>query len=109
MADEPKNEEEKEERKVAAALQYDADSDDAPRLVAKGFGLIAQRIVELAKKHNIPIRVDPDLTSVLARLKLNSEIPPELFKAVAEILALIYKANRKAADPNAALKGGEHA
>jgi len=104
MADDPKNEEEKEERKVAAALKYDGDRDDAPRLVAKGFGLVAQRIIELAEKHNIPIRVDPDLTSVLARLKLNSEIPPELFKAVAEILALIYKANREAADPNAVLK-----
>lgn len=88
---------ERAERLHAAALKYEPGKDSAPRLVAKGFGKVAERILELAREHGIPIHVDRDLTGFLAKLKLNAPIPQELYRAVAEVLAIIYRANREAA------------
>ena len=83
-------------RRIAAALGYDADNPEAaPKLVAKGKGELADRIIELAKQHNIPIREDRDLVEVLAKLDLEQEIPPELYRTIAELLAFIYKANTR--------------
>ena len=87
---------EKPERKTAVALRYKAPEDNAPRVTAKGHGAIAQKIIETAQKHNIPIRSDKDIVTVLAALELNEEIPPELYRAVAEILAFVYRLNRQA-------------
>jgi flagellar biosynthesis protein len=75
----------------AAALQYDRDKDRAPRLVAKGQGHIAERILEIAEEHRIPVQQDPVLLEVLSRLDIHEEIPPECYRVVAEILAFIYK------------------
>ncbi|MCZ7587078.1 MAG: EscU/YscU/HrcU family type III secretion system export apparatus switch protein [Deltaproteobacteria bacterium] len=86
-----------DERQAAAAIEYDAERDKAPRVTARGFGFLAERIIEAAKRHGVPVRVDKDLARVLAKLDLGSEIPPELFRAVAEILAVLYRANREAA------------
>ena len=83
----------KEGRRTAAAIGYDVASDSAPRLLAKGQGDIAERIIALAKVHNIPIREDRDLVALLSQLNLNQEIPAELYRTVAEILTFIYKAN----------------
>ena len=80
-------------RRSAAALGYDPDRDDAPRLLAKGQGEIADRIIALAREHGIPIREDRDLVAVLAKLDLSQEIPPELYRAVAELLAFVYRVN----------------
>jgi len=80
----------------AAAIRYEQGVDSAPRLVAKGKGAVADRILEIARRHGIPIRQDRDLVQVLASLDLYQEIPPELYKAVAEILAFIYSLNRGA-------------
>ncbi|MCL4235192.1 MAG: EscU/YscU/HrcU family type III secretion system export apparatus switch protein [Deltaproteobacteria bacterium] len=85
------------ERLHAAALKYEPGKDSAPKIVAKGFGKVAERILELAREHGIPIHVDRDLTGFLAKLKLDAPIPPELYRAVAEVLAIIYRANREAA------------
>jgi flagellar biosynthesis protein len=85
----------KEKRKKAAALQYEKETDAAPRVVAKGSGIIADRILQLAKEHNIPVKEDPQLVEVLAQLDLNQEIPPELYRAVAEILAFIYRTTKQ--------------
>lgn len=79
--------------KKAVALQYDRATDSAPKVTAKGSGKIADKIVELAKAHNIPIQDDPDLIEVLSSLEINEEIPPEIYVAVAELLAFIYSAN----------------
>jgi flagellar biosynthesis protein len=79
----------------AAALGYDSETDEAPRLLAKGAGELADRIIELAKEHGIPIREDRDLVAVLARLDLDQEIPAELYKAVAELLAFVYRVNSR--------------
>jgi flagellar biosynthesis protein len=80
----------------AAALRYAQGKDAAPRLVAKGRGVVAERILEIARLHGVPIREDRELIQVLASLDLYQEIPPELYKAVAEILAFLYMLNRGA-------------
>jgi flagellar biosynthesis protein len=81
-------------QKKAVALKYDKTTDDAPRLVGKGLGLVADAIIALAKEHGIPIQEDSDLVEVLSRLNLNQTIPPETYVLVAEILAFIYRANQ---------------
>lgn len=81
--------------KKAAALKYRKQEDHAPRVVAKGKGLIAERIVEIARQHNIPLKRDPALMEVLSKLDLDREIPVELYKAVAEILAFVYRMTQK--------------
>ncbi|HET97864.1 MAG TPA: FhlB domain-containing protein, partial [Desulfurivibrio alkaliphilus] len=67
----------------------------APRMVAKGSGLLAERLIELAREYQIPIHQDADLTEILSRLDLNQEIPPETYLLVAEILAFIYRTNQE--------------
>ncbi len=79
----------------AAALKYRKGVDSAPKIVAKGQGLVAERIIALAREHGIPIREDRDMVEMLSTLDLYEEIPPELYKAVAEILAFIYKMSQK--------------
>ncbi|KXK33990.1 EscU/YscU/HrcU family type III secretion system export apparatus switch protein [bacterium] len=83
-------------RKRAVALRYDPVEDPAPRLVAKGQGHVAERILEIAREHGIHIHEDPDLVEVLAALDLGQLIPEELYEALAEILAFIYRLNRLA-------------
>jgi flagellar biosynthesis protein len=80
-------------RQKAAALKYDDVKDAAPKVIAKGSGAIAEKIIELAHKNNIPIKNDPGLVEILSKLDINEEIPVELYKAVAEILAFIYSTN----------------
>ena len=78
-------------QKKAAALQYRKGVDNAPTLVAKGNGVVAEKILLLAREHGIQIREDRDMLEILSTLDLYEEIPPELYKAVAEVLAFIYK------------------
>ena len=82
-------------RQVAIALGYKPDVQNAPKLIAKGQGLIADKIIELAKSKGIPIKKDDDLIKVLSKLEIEEEIPPELYEAVAELLAFIYKLNQQ--------------
>ncbi len=70
-------------------MGYDPDRDDAPRLLAKGQGEFADRIIALAREYGIPIRENSDLVAILAKLNLSQEIPPELYRAVAELLAFV--------------------
>jgi flagellar biosynthesis protein len=86
--------------RVAVALDYDAGKDNAPRVVAKGKGEIAQRIVDLARQNGIAVRQDADLAELLAVLELDQEIPVEAFTAVAEILSYIYRANGRLGELN---------
>jgi flagellar biosynthesis protein len=85
--------------KKAVALKYDKLKDDAPRIAAKGQGLVAEKIIELAKEHGIPIKDDPDLIEVLSSLEISEEIPSEIYVAVAELLAFVYSANSGNASP----------
>jgi flagellar biosynthesis protein len=82
-------------RKSAAALRYKMGEDPAPRLVAKGMGKIAERIIEAAQKAGVPIHEDPDLLALLMTLNIDEMIPPEMYIAVAEVLAFIYRINKK--------------
>jgi len=86
---------EKDKDLKAAALRYEMKKDRAPRVVARGKGEIAQKIIEVAKEHNIPLYEDKELLQVLEALDLDTEIPTELFRAVAEVLAFIYRMNKK--------------
>ncbi len=83
------------DRQLAVALGYDVDKDAVPRVVAKGAGKTAAKIIELAQENNIPVRKDEDLVLVLSQLDLGEVIPSELYPAVAEILAYVYKMNGK--------------
>lgn len=81
--------------KKAVALQYDKAKHDAPTVTAKGQGLVAEKIIELAHKYDIPIKDDPDLIEVLSSLEINEEIPPDIYAVVAELLAFVYSINSK--------------
>lgn len=72
----------------AVALFYDGKT--APKLTAKGTNEVAEEIIALAKEYDIPIREEPELVNLLARLKLGEEIPRELYIAVAEVIAFAY-------------------
>jgi flagellar biosynthetic protein FlhB len=75
----------------AAALQY-RDGMRAPRLVAKGTGLVAQRIREIAAEHDVPVIEAPPLARAICRyVELEDEIPPGLYPPVAEVLAYVYR------------------
>ena len=77
----------------AVALRYDKDKDAAPRVIAKGRGDIAKKIIEIADANNLPLYDDKNLIQILEALELETEIPPELYRAVAEVLAFVYRLN----------------
>lgn len=89
MADKPN-------QKRAVALRYDPTRDAAPKVVAKGKGRTAEQILALAQKSAVPVRQDTNLVNVLSRLKLDQEVPPEVYRAVAAILAFLHRVNRPA-------------
>jgi len=84
-----------EESPKAVALKYDQKKDRAPRVIAKGRGEIAKKIIEVARAHQVPLYEDKNLIQILEALDLETEIPSELYRAVAEVLAFIYKLNGK--------------
>ncbi len=76
----------------AVALKYDkVKKEGAPVVVAKGAGEVANNIIKLAKEHDIFIKKDADLVELLSKIEINKEIPPMLYKAVAEVFSFIYK------------------
>lgn len=77
----------------AIALSYEPEKADAPKVVAKGQGALAERILEIAFAAGVKVREDADLVEILQAVDLDSEIPVEAFRAVAEILAYVYQAN----------------
>lgn len=78
----------KQKLPVAIALEY--DEENAPVVNAKGTGELAERIIEIAKENNIYLQEDKELIQILAELDLGDEIPEQLYKAVAEIIAFAY-------------------
>ena len=81
-------------RQQAIALRY-AEGDRAPKIVATGAGEIARRILQLAEEHGIPVKRDDGLVEILAKLDLGYEIPAETYRAVAEILAFLYRTDEQ--------------
>ncbi|MCX7828475.1 MAG: EscU/YscU/HrcU family type III secretion system export apparatus switch protein [Thermanaerothrix sp.] len=80
----------------AAALRYDKDRDDAPVVVASGRGRLADKILEVAREASVPIVEDAALVSALLALEVGDEIPPELYGAVAKVLAFVMEMERRA-------------
>ncbi len=84
-------------RRRAVALRYNQDKDAAPRVMAKGSGDVAERIIALAREHGVPLHEDRDLIGLLSALDLDEMVPPALYVVLAEVLAHVYRANRAAA------------
>ena len=79
-------------RKQATALVYDPSTiDSAPRVVAKGYGLVADMIIQRAKEAGLYIHEAPEMVSLLMQVDLDARIPPALYQAVAELLAWLYR------------------
>lgn len=85
----------KEKAQTAIALSYDTKVDAAPRILATGTGLLAEKILEIADQESIPIHKDENLAQILSMLEQNSLIPIEAYAAVVKILGQIYKFNRE--------------
>lgn len=77
------------------ALSYRPDEDGAPKVAAKGSGFLAEKIIEIARQHGVPVKNDPDLVEVLSKLEIEEEIPPSVYIVVAELLAFAYSINGK--------------
>ena len=76
---------------IACALKYDSEKMESPQLLAKGTELFAKKIIEIAREHSIPVIENPPVARAIFRMvEINSSIPPELYKAVAEILIFVY-------------------
>jgi flagellar biosynthesis protein len=75
---------------MAMALKHQSESGQAPRLVAKGFGLNAERLIDLAKENNVPIQKNENLAEMLSNLEVPEEIPEELYEIVAKLLAYLH-------------------
>ncbi|MCG7342853.1 EscU/YscU/HrcU family type III secretion system export apparatus switch protein [Sporosarcina sp. ACRSL] len=87
--------EQKHKRKEAIALSYDPTAGDAPKVVAKGKGKIAENILDKAKEHDVPIQEDSTLVELLGQLDVDETIPEPLYQAVAEVFAYIYHVDRE--------------
>jgi flagellar biosynthesis protein len=85
------------EKTLAVALRYDLP--DAPRVVAIGHGEIGDKIVETALKHGVPLEANGPLAQALSTVKLDSEIPEELYEAMAVVIAFVMRAAAKAGAP----------
>ncbi|HEY0683113.1 MAG TPA: EscU/YscU/HrcU family type III secretion system export apparatus switch protein [Steroidobacter sp.] len=81
---------------IAVALHYNVSGSGAPRVVAKGGGEIAEKIIETAREHKVPLQEDAALASALSKLDIGQQIPKELYVAVAHVLAFAWSIAGKA-------------
>ncbi|WP_458700549.1 EscU/YscU/HrcU family type III secretion system export apparatus switch protein [Sulfurospirillum sp. 1307] len=81
--------------KKAVALRYNQKKENAPKVVAKGQGKIAERIIKIAEENELPIKKDEDLVELLTKIDIDKEIPQNLYKAVAEVFSFIYNITNK--------------
>ena len=84
-----------DDTEMAIAIKYDKDKDVAPRVVAKGMRLKAEKIREIARQYNIPFMKNVSLASALYRVDVGQDVPEELYDAVAEVLNFIYELQRE--------------
>ncbi len=86
-------------RKQAAALEYNMDNMEepqgAPKVIAVGEGMLAEKILSLARDHGIPILEDKEIVAKLVSVPVGAEIPPELYEAVARVLAFLYRLDQE--------------
>ena len=81
-------------QRKAVALKYEAERDNAPRVIAKGRGHVAEHILETAQKNAVPVYQDKTLVNMLMALEIDREVPSELYKAIAEVMAYVYKMDK---------------
>ena len=79
----------------AVALGYDEKKDNAPKVLASGKGLIAEKIIEIARDNNIPMHRNADLVEILSLLEIDESIPIEVYSVVAKIFTYIYEQNQQ--------------
>ena len=87
-----------EQEQKAVAVRYDVEKDRAPRVTAKGRSLVADRILAEAKKNGIPVYQNKSLVNMRMALEIDREIPPELYRTIAEVLAHVYRIDRHMGD-----------
>ena len=80
----------------AAALKYKAYEDMAPKVVAKGRGELAERIIQKAKEFDVPLFQNEELADMLLNVEVGEEVPPKLYDAVVEVFIWLYKLEEKA-------------
>jgi flagellar biosynthesis protein len=78
-------------RKAAVALGYDPAMDGAPKVLAAGQGDVAEALLRIAQEHGVPVHTDHPLASALIKLDVGTYLPPELYAAVAEVLAFLWR------------------
>ena len=81
-------------KEKAVALEYNNAKNSAPKVIAKGEGKTAQKIIQIAKESGITLKKDEDLVELLSKVELDKEVPPEMYKAVAELFAFLYKVTK---------------
>jgi flagellar biosynthesis protein len=81
-------------QRKAVALRYDREKEHAPRVVATGKGLVAERIIEIARAQGVVLREDKELVDLLSHIELYDVIPVELYQVIAEVLAFVYRLNK---------------
>lgn len=81
-------------QRKAVALRYQKGRDSAPRITASGQGRIAEAILKKAEESGVTLMEDPDLVSLLSKIPVGDTIPANLYKAVAEVLAYVYRINK---------------
>ena len=82
--------------KQAVAMKYKAYEDNAPKVIAKGNGEIAKKIIQKAKEYDIAIFQNPELTQMLMNVEIDEEVPPKLYEAVVEVFVWLHKTEEKA-------------
>ncbi|MCZ4346390.1 EscU/YscU/HrcU family type III secretion system export apparatus switch protein [Devosia neptuniae] len=92
MSDDPKQ---APERSLAVALQYEKGTREAPRVVAKGHGVVAERIVALAQENGVIIETNPVLAQALSGIEIDDTIPHELYEAVAVVIGYVLRTSTK--------------
>ena len=80
----------------AVALKYDMERDAAPKVVAKGRGHVAENILAAAQQNAVPVYQNKTLVNMLMALEIDREIPPELYRTIAEVMAYVYRIDKKA-------------
>ncbi|WP_099352404.1 EscU/YscU/HrcU family type III secretion system export apparatus switch protein [Fredinandcohnia onubensis] len=84
----------KNKTKMAVALSYNEKIDSEPKVIAKGRGLVAKKIIDKAKEHEVPIQEDTVLVELLGELRLNEGITEDLYQVIAEIFAFVYQIDK---------------
>jgi len=86
------------DQQAAVALGYETDGGGAPKVLAAGFGEVANRIMDLARESGVHIHQDENLVKLLAQVPVGSEIPEEAYQLVAELLSFLYRTDRRLAE-----------